>query len=437
MKPRTVLVRLSICLCAAASLQAQPEYSVTDITNWTQGQLDGLPFFKDYVPYPPLGATGGFERGGRNSTTVFGGYAYGNTWVQHQGALITGGVQTLIAPLGTFNWQYTYWDGTDYHFSNGWVGVQRLEDINASGIAVGTSTVTGSGTHSYEASYHAVRFDPLNGVLEDLTPDASQANARAINDDGEIVGSINSGSGTQGFRRSSSGAMTLLGTTSQAANPVALNSSGWILGQYTVYPNKYAFISARGQGLIDLGLPSQNSPESAQPNSLNDWGQAVGTTWKLSDVLDRNGCLWLRNTSGNWEAHDLNELSGGGDYIIESGLAINDAGYIIASGRLDGTDLFGSRTLLLTPDSFNPPIPQPAPVELAIDRQPDGSFLLTWSDAGAGFTYTVESCTDLLSDTWAPLESGSWPISTLSHTFDPAPLPDRLLLRVIPRFMEQ
>lgn len=228
--------------------------------------------------------------------------------------------------------------------------------------------------------------------------------------------------------------MLHVGAPGEQLAPHRINNNGWMIGQFTVAGKRHAFLSTSGDAYFDLDMPSQGSPDTAVAQCLNNWGQIAGTSYRSTDPFEKNGCLWERDENGSWIATDMNELLIDGDDIIEWVLAINDEGCMIARGRPDGTDLYGSRRYLLTPDSFNPPWPVAPPLTLQISSPGSTTVALAWNDAGPGWSYTVEACSDLATADWAPLAGTSWPISqtSSSHTF--SELPGRLFLRVIARF---
>ena len=428
--------RLLLALGLLGSPAAALEFTVTDITGWSQAQLDGLPFFHDWVPFRPVGAAPTMSLVARTTDTVIGNIQYNNVFVQQVGARVLGGSQQIIGALGTFNWSNNYWDGQDWHFSNGFVNDASLHDLNTAGLIVGTCTVSGGGNAPYQAIRHAVLWDPATQALQDLSPGATQAAATAINDEGLIAGTLNMGSGTLGFRRRPDGGMTLLGVAGQSLTPQALNDNGWMAGIYQIYPHWHAFLSYRGDQFFDLGMPDQGSPDMAGTASINSWGQVVGATWQANNPSEPNACLWQRDAGGIWSPTDLNEMLANGGNTLEQGLAINDEGYIIARGHPGGGNVPGSNLYLLTPDALNPPWPTPAAMTLQIQAQGGSNCLLSWNDAGSGWSYTVENCAELSAAQWVPLAGQTWPTTALSLLLSLDPQSEMGFFRVVARFGE-
>jgi hypothetical protein len=136
-------------------------------------------------------------------------------------------------------------------------------------------------------------------------------------------------------------------------------------------------VCATGLVIADLGLPSQGGVDSATISDANDHGVIVGMAYKAAAPWEPYAARWYRD-NGTWVAEDLNELNATGGYLIDSCLAVNDAGYIIATGHLDGTDVFHNRTLLLVPDK----VPTPSVVTLsATDLTPTSATL--WAKVNA------------------------------------------------------
>lgn len=376
-------------LCQAATLtapmvsgQVAEEYDVTDITGWSPVQLASLPHFDHYVPVTPVGATGDFQAVAHNGRgLVIGNRTSSTSWVQGSGAHVSGGVSTNIPAWlragysWSFSWSNTYWDGTDYHFSNGFVTHSPARDVNIDGVMIGYATVPGSAsqnTSTFPAGAyqdHAWLLDHSAEEKVDLTPNADRADPRMINDLGEIVGKWWNSTESHAFRRASDGTwndLTLNTGTAYSITPTVINNDGWVAGNATIYtvPDRdyRAFFSESGSSTIPLPLPSQNSPNTGIVNDINDHGIIVGYAYKSASPVEKNGVRWYRESNGTWVAEDLNELITHEDFLIDRCLAVNDAGHIIASGHPDGTDTPNTKRLLLTPDTF----PKPAATTLLV-----------------------------------------------------------------------
>ncbi len=366
-------VALIVLLTTAGGAMAQTEFTVTDITGWTAEQRDALPFFQRWVPSNPAAAPN-FTAEAHNLAGQVAGQApatYGT--LAH---VATDTTATAIAPFGNYYWQYLYWDGTDYHFQNGYVSFTHAYDINASGIAVGDSTLTSSGTLSYAYTAHAIMFDPATNTMTDLTPAATKAAAHAINDAGQITGWIDTTSGRRAFLRYQNGVMVELDTFWGGTTANAINANGVVVGssltQDGIIRRDHPFANEEGTAIVDLGLPTQNGVDAGSAYDVNTALWAVGATWQQDQSYEHFAALWQK-IGGAWQAYDLNELLIDADVILENAIAINEQGYIIARGRPDGSDLYGSALYLLTPDSFatpvsdprSAPIPEPATIVIA------------------------------------------------------------------------
>lgn len=402
---RTLAANFSTNTVQALPTPAE-EYDVTDISGWSSAQLAGLPHFDHYVPEAPAGAPTDFAGAAHNGVgQTVGTRQNTTTWVQQTGALIDNGISSNISAWlrsgssYSYAWSNTYWDGTDYHFSNGFVTHSPAYDINIDGLLVGYATTPGSAnqntTGSPSTAYddHAWIVDASVGEKIDLTPDAHRAVPRMINDLGEIVGNWSNATESHAFRRTADGTWTDLDlntATAHSITPAAINNLGHAAGNATIYtyPDRdyRAFFSQAGSATEPLPFPSQNSPDVASVVDMNDHGIIVGEAHKSDATTETNGLRWWRDSGNNWIAEDLNELVTDGTYIVERCLAVNDAGYIIAKGRLDGTDTHGTHTLLLTPVEF----PRPAATTLSVRNLTPTSVTLRARIVACESTTTVD-----------------------------------------------
>lgn len=378
---RTLVANFSTNIIQALPTPTE-EYDVTDISGWSSAELATLPHFDHYVPESPAGAPVDFVGTAHNGQGVaVGNRAYSNTWVQQTGVLVDNGTSTNISAwlwggnIYSFAWSNTTWDGTDYHFSNGFVTHSPARDVNIDGLSVGYASTPGSANQN-TASYpntayddHAWMMDASVGVKIDLTPTAHRADPKMINDLGEIIGNWSNDTESHAFRRAPDGTWTDLDLNtalSRSITPTAINNLGHVAGNAIIYSypvrDYRPFFSEAGSATEPLPFPSQNSHDVATVADMNEHGIIVGEAHKADANTETNGARWYRDSGNNWIAEDLNELLIGGTYIVERCLAINDAGYIIASGRLDGTDTHNTHTLLLTPVDF----PRPAATTLSV-----------------------------------------------------------------------
>lgn len=352
------------------------EYTITDITDWTPAQRATLPYFDRYVPVAPAGATADFVPIAQNGFGVVAGNRnFWNTWVQGSGAFVSGGATTSVSAWGQYSWSYTYWDGTDFHFSNGFVQHSPVTDVSLSGLVIGyANLVGGQNGAASSAAYidHGFIYDPVTGLKIDITPGATRSTPRSINDHDIVVGSWSNGPSFHGFVWTPDGAMQdFSGLDSTNITPNVITNRGLVAGSYRGATYTRPFVCTSGLVIADLGLPSQGGVDSGGVADANDHGMLVGTVSKAAAPEEPYGARWYRE-SGAWIAEDLNEVLAGNGFKIDGCVAVNDAGYIIATGHLDGTAVINSRTLLLTPDK----VPAPAVVTLAAtDVTPTGATL--------------------------------------------------------------
>jgi|GEM_PF-7049979 len=335
---------------------AQPAYTIQDITNWTPQQLQSLPFFTNHVPIVPDTAPTGFVPAAHNQSAVIGYYQTHSNGTY--GSIATPDNNTFIYPLGEFYWSRTWWDGKDIHFANGRVNTMNPLHINTAGTIVGTSTITGSGEYASEHSTHAVLCTTTNTTLTDLTPTAHRAAATAINNAGTVAGwSHPEGVTASAFIRFPDTTISTITSPTGDVRPAAINDNNRIAGAMTspdYWLSDVAFVAESTDTTATiLPLPSQNSPSDSAAYDMNN-SIIVGATWRRVDNQEHFATIWENESEGTWVAHDLAELLDENpvDALLERCLAVNPQGYIIASGRLDGTDTLGTKRYLLTPEGL-------------------------------------------------------------------------------------
>lgn len=336
----------------AAPALAQPEYTVQEITGWSPAELATLPVFHRWAPGDPPGAWASFDFEARRGTVAVGQVdsTYGVT-----AAVVQGGTQTLAPALGVYYWEDLYWDGTDWHFQNGRVQISRALDVNGNGVVVGESTLDGIGDAASGYVTHAVLFSTTDPAMTDLTPGADRAAATGINRAGEICGWTQTAAGQRMFRRAPGGTMTEIDTIGGWANrPAGINADGRIAGVATAnlsYTGYRAVVSESGSALADLGLPPTGPSTDAAAYDLNDADLVVGASWDNNQTYEHFAAIWQRQSGGTWDAYDLNEILADNpvDALLENAVAVDNSGRIIATGRTDGSDVFGSSLYYLTP----------------------------------------------------------------------------------------
>ncbi|RME93083.1 MAG: hypothetical protein D6766_08845 [Verrucomicrobia bacterium] len=343
-------------------------YSATDLTGWSAGQWADLPYFHRFVPVSPPEAGPSFVPRVHNITGMVAGNDGETGVVVWQNGVIR------IEPWGSHHWGYWSCDSHDCHYYFGRVTRSMVADLNTLGLVLGQATLNGSSESSTDAREHIYLFDPQTGLKTDLTPEALHASAVALNDAGQVLGTWNQTNAYHAFLRNPDGSSHDLVVSGASVIPTVLNDLGWTGGRHITYRVDariiVPWVATNGTDIIDLPLPTQGSPEAAQPSDLNNHGILVGYGWHVKEPWETTPIRW--HWSGTrWVAEDLNELSDAGDLILDSAVAVNDAGHILAKGHLDGTDNLNSRIILLTPDRWPPPTatvlpPDPAAAETGL-----------------------------------------------------------------------
>lgn len=176
-------------------------------------------------------------------------------------------------------------------------------DLNNNGEAVGCGMFppppdTGPGTGPVPTSRHpsfATNATPVchvirwnaQGVPTDLgliDPAAREAKALAINDAGDIVGTVLYNDSQRAFVRSAAGTVTFIPTPGTRSAAVALNEQGEVTGWYTngsaQYGPWHGFVWSQARGTLDFSdLPVSNGQSSMLPVSINESGDVVGMVY--------------------------------------------------------------------------------------------------------------------------------------------------------------
>jgi hypothetical protein len=370
MTAHSIPVLFSLSLSGSFAGVVPSEYTLTDITGWSDAQLASLPYFDHYIPLAPAGASADFVPIARNGTGLTAGNATsGNTWVQVKGAYLEQGTQTTVSAWlregssFSYSWSHTFWDGTDFHFSNGFVTHSPARDVNLLGQVVGYATIPGSGDSAGGYRDHLWLRETGTGGHFDLTPDATRAAPSAINDLGQIVGTWQDETSFHPFIRKADGTFADFTFDTPAGHrltPTVINNAGLVAGNAIIYTtplrDRRPWVCETGTAVSPLPLPDQNSPDVGTIADANDHGILVGEAHKADAHTESNAVRWSK-AGAVWQAEDLNELiDDNHDFIVDRAIAVNDAGHILCSGHADGVDLFDTHTILLTPVDF----PEPA-----------------------------------------------------------------------------
>lgn len=155
--------------------------------------------------------------------------------------------------------------------------------INDLDVVVGASALGNGRSHA---------FVYRDGVMHDIDPDPLRNSyAQAINNRGQVAGTVVNAAGVGEVFIYSEGTMTLLGTLpgAEKTQVEAISASGQIVGTvtrpsgvaegpYRLYPLSRAFFWSESTGLLDMNqlLPPQSGWELETAMDINDRGDIVG-----------------------------------------------------------------------------------------------------------------------------------------------------------------
>ncbi len=174
----------------------------------------------------------------------------------------------------------------------------------------------------------------------------------AINNAGDVVGTINAGGIPHAALWYAQGQFVDLGTLGGSSRPYDVNDADEVVGASEFNGGNgatHAFLWQSGPGMIDLG--TLGGPSSTA-RAINNAGDVVG----VSDIAGSGGYHAFLYSS--CQMLDLNDLiAPGSGWSLNSANAINDHGSIVGFGSYDGNNA----AFLLTPIQ---PAPEPATVPL-------------------------------------------------------------------------
>ncbi len=189
--------------------------------------------------------------------------------------------------------------------------------INDSGLIAGYAATTAGAVHAvvWNAGVSPITMTDIDGL------GGSSSNANAVNNSGQVVGYANTSDGvSHAFLWTSSAGMSnldvgsSLGETASVAN--AVNSAGSVVGSMTISGAAHAFLDSGGT-MIDLN--SFISPTSgwllAYAKGINDSGEITG---------------WGANSAGKTRAFLLAPALPG-DANLDGGVDINDLTVVLAN----------------------------------------------------------------------------------------------------------
>lgn len=379
-----------------------PQYNVTDITNWSATQLATLPFFKHYRPsgLPLANAPVDFHFVSRNAT----GSTVGNTWnvfvgPDQRGVVVTSTAADIIDSFGDFHWWRTSPPASATY------RITTAYDVNWAGTVVGSANMPGTSvTSAAGPDMHAILYDAVLGKT-DLTPDSTWGWATCINNRGEIGGYAYGGAGPlqTAFRRSPDGEFTMLDPVPPGYMPTPkwINAQGVMVGMSV--PGGWA--SPAGSTVVPL--PKLFGMPLATVNDLNDAGWIVGTSEQW-DHSEKYATLW-KPSAGTWTAQDLTDHLNTPDILLDSAIAIDNDGHIIAYGHGDGgPPAYGLYLLTPTSAMTSSCVPDIGrhPVDVVATGSPTASAAMSIQLAsGANPTYSWQM--EVSPDVWAPLGAAS------------------------------
>jgi probable HAF family extracellular repeat protein len=228
--------------------------------------------------------------------------------------------------------------GSAFIYDNGAVTTLAADtayDINENAVAVGYARSTTNYAFSYD-----------NGVMTNLgtLPDASTSSARAINDNGVIVGSSNSNA----FIYENGQIQDLLPNISRNNFAMDINNNNQVLGYYRNLDGQWdAFITENGS-MTSYDFDGANTTAYA----INQQGAWVGSYQSGSMSFDTSALLMEADgTMVDLNAADI--LGAGFDHLTRA-YDINIHGQIVGYGLINGED----HAFLLNP------VPVPAAVWL-------------------------------------------------------------------------
>lgn len=263
--------------------------------------------------------------------------------------------------------------------------------INLSGQVTGYATVA-SLEHAF--LYSAGKMLDL-GTL----PGGTSSHGNAINDTGLVVGAADTANADMHAFSTQGNSLTDLGTlaggtsgTGYTSEAFAVNNAGQVAGSSSVLPSgSHAFLYSGGT-MTDLG--TLGGPNSAA-NGLNSGGEVVGSSDTSAGT--NAGFLYAHGVMT-----DLNTLIDPqdpliGKVLIQSGVGINDSGWIVANGEdVDPAEptftafmlvplRYSPRSLAFTSQGVGTTgIPQP----VTLTNTGTGAFALTMIATTSGFSQT-------------------------------------------------
>ncbi len=217
--------------------------------------------------------------GGLQDLGTLGGGTAGATGINESGQVV--GWSSTILPGGASEQHAFLWTAAGGLQDLGSLGGDSMAyGINSSGQVVGTAGTVSPGGALVQ---HAFSWTAAGGLQDLGTLGGGNSSARAINDNGQIVGSADTAAGQQhAFLRTAAGSMQDLGALGGGTSGAnGINSSGQVVGWSSTVTQQHAFLWTAAGGLQDLNTLVTNPPAGDflfDARAINARGQIVGST---------------------------------------------------------------------------------------------------------------------------------------------------------------
>jgi len=233
------------------------------------------------------------------------------------------------------------------------VGNTQAVAVNDSGQVVGTSEVLMNIGGSDFFVPRAFVWSETNGIQDIGTLGGNFSFANALNSSGQVTGYSETASGNERafVWNVGMGMQEIISPTGTSSRAWGINDEGIVVGvernDFAMLPPN-AFIWMDGAGVTLLGFPAGTSSVAFDINSRRE---VVG---QFTSLAGEQGAFIWTQTSGALDLETL--IPPGSGWNLESALSINDFGFIVGFGHLNGT----TRAFLLTP------VPEPPAALLAM-----------------------------------------------------------------------
>jgi len=187
------------------------------------------------------------------------------------------------------------------------------QSVNSSGVIVGDSLTNNDKSRAF-------MWTKKDGIV-DLVPDADDASARWVTDEGLVVGTIYTETTEQIFIWTEQNGLETIRALSNAMRPDYVNSHGDLAGPYFNEDGSAGtFFWSRTTGLIDIGTLGGTE---IYPTALSETGTVVG--FGTTATGEAHAFVW----SGPGTLTDLGTL--GGDFSFAN--AVNSSGLVVGYSK--------------------------------------------------------------------------------------------------------